>query len=204
MALADDFVDLSSLPQRRLLRDEAIAVASGAAASAFELIATWREPMGDQSLDGRYWYGGGRAGRGDEARTITEMVGFVLGHPDDPPESLYRFVAGDHVMLDPAGWAGLPLCMTVAYQIFHRLMPELVGVAERQAAAREMASAPPRPLLPDDGVWRRTTRKAPSGFERVVLSHKKGPKTSQGASKPKPKTRRSNGRAGRRAGGAGK
>lgn len=144
-------------PTPPLAEDEALAIAHGAAASAFDFLSSRRAADTDTLPHGRFWYSGGDVEAPEEThRHLAELKDFVLAHPGAPASSAYVHLTRDVMRRRPSAWSDLSLAQRQAFAVFASVLPPLVKEARREAKRLEAEAEPAEAPLPNRGIFRRT------------------------------------------------
>lgn len=157
-------------PAPPLSEDEALAIANGAAISAFDFLVSRRAADTDALPAGRFWYAGGVVD--DAVRTAEDLVAlktFLLDHPSITPAAAYLFMTRELRGERPRPWAELPLPMRQAYAVFASVLPPLVVEARREAKAKAETEAPPAPAPPNRGIFKRINKRVSNKAMRVHM-----------------------------------
>lgn len=160
-----------SPPAPPLSEDEALAIANGAAISAFDFLVARRAADTDTLPAGRFWYTGGEV-VDDPVRIAQDLVTlkeFLLEHPGVPPAAAYLYVTRDLRRQRPSPWALLPLPMRQAYAVFASVLPLLILEARREAKAKTDAETPAPSAPPNRGIFKRIDKRVSNKATRVHM-----------------------------------
>jgi hypothetical protein len=160
-------------PTPPLSEDEALAIAHGAASSAYDFLSSMRAADTDTLPQGRYWYAGGEVEDAQKtSEHLAELKRFVLDHPGVPASAAYVHMTRDvRRRRIVTHWHELPLPMRQAYVMFVCVLPPMVIEARREAKhAAELETPPPAPL-PNRGMFKRIDEQVSNRAVRGHFSH---------------------------------
>lgn len=162
-------------PMPPLSEDEALAIANGAASSAYDFLVSRRSEDTDKLPAGRFWYTDGDVVDALEiAQHLAALKTFVLDHPGIGPSGAYAFMTRDVRRKRQRGvlvWGELPLPLRQAYAVFTSVLPPLVAEARREAKRIAEVEAVPAPPPPNRGIFKRNNKRISNRAKRVHLSH---------------------------------
>jgi hypothetical protein len=159
-------------PTPPLSEDEALAIANGAAISAYDFIVSRRASDDDALPAGRFWYAGGVVDDGDRApEHLVALKAFLLDHPGVAPAAAYLFMTREVRRQRPLPWHELPLPMRQAFAVFASVLAPLVTEARREAKLAVDLEAPAYAPPPDRGVFKRIGKRGSNKALRVHMMH---------------------------------
>jgi hypothetical protein len=155
-----------------LSEDEALAIANGAAISAYDFLVSRRAGDDDALPAGRFWYAGGVVDDGTRtAEHLAALKTFLLDHPGVPAAAAYLFMTRDVRRQRPAPWHELPLPLRQAYAVFASVLPLLVVEARAEAQRRIELQAPPATPLPNRQMFKRIDKRVSNKARRGKFTH---------------------------------